>query len=608
MPEPVLGIDLGTTNSAVATVEGGRARVIPSRTGSRLTPSIVGFTPAGARLVGEAAARLGEEYADRLIFAAKRFLGRRYSPELARAARAVVPYRLVPGPHGDIRVDLEGAPELPALPLTQVAAAVLGELKADAEAHLQQPARRAVITVPANFDDGQRQATREAAEIAGIEVLRLINEPTAAAVAYGLGQDFEGRALVFDLGGGTFDVSILELRDGVFEVVATGGDNQLGGEDFDDRIVQWLLAQVDPALRDAVSRDAASLRRLKVVAEAAKKQLTSVEEALIDVDDLGDHSDPDGRRTSIQTALTRDFFETLSEPLSRRCLEVCDGLMREAGLEPPTVDAVLMVGGMTRVPLIRRLVTDFFGREPATGIHPDEVVALGAAVHADELAQQSGRAVLIDVAGHSLGVEVAGGRVRRLIAKNTTVPVSATEVFHPGSSHQQRARIRIVQGESEYASECTALGEVTLKQLPRADRGDVPLEVVFSLSAEGTLSVQATSLPTGEREEITIEATSALPPHEVRALAEAEAIRASSGANAAQSEANFRQLTARAERFVKVLEAGLQENPTEDALGTVSRARALLEEARSLIGVTDTQALAQRAAIGRQLAILVGAR
>jgi len=608
MSEPVVGIDLGTTNSAVATVEGGRARVIPSRTGGRLTPSVVGFTPAGARLVGEAASRLGEEYADRLIWAAKRFLGRRYGPEVVAEAENVVTYRLVPGPHGDIRVDLDGAPELPAVPLTQVSAAILSELKADAEAYLRQPVRKAVITVPANFDDGQRQATREAAEIAGLEVLRLVNEPTAAAVAYGLGRDFQGRALVFDLGGGTFDVSILELRDGVFEVLATGGDSKLGGEDFDARIVQWLLAQVDPSLRDVVEQDVSSMRRLKIVAEAAKRQLTIAEEALLTVEDLGDHERPDGPRTTITTALTRSFFETLSDPLSRRCLDVCEELMRSAGLGANSMDAVLLVGGMTRVPLIRRLVSDFFGRTPSTGVHPEEVVALGAAIHADELAQQTGRALLIDVTGHSLGVEVAGGRVRRLIDKNTTVPVSATEVFLPGSSGQRTARIKIVQGESDWARECTALGEVILRELPRADRGDVPLEVVFELTADGTLSVQATSLPTGHRERITVEARAAMPPDEVRSLASAEAARQAAGATGPQAEENFRHLVDRAERFLKVLQQGLQENPSEDALGAVSRADALIRQAHALIGVTDGPSLNERAELGRRLAILVGAR
>ncbi len=350
MSEPVIGIDLGTTYSAVATVEDGHPVLIPNRAGGRLTPSMVGFTRKGARVVGEQARLLAEEVPENVAYATKRFLGRRFSPELAESAKALVQYPLVGGAAGEVRLQLAGK----ALPLSQVSAMILGELKLDAQAHFGRSVTKAVITVPANFDDQQRAATKEAARIAGLEVLRILNEPTAAAVAYGLTANFTGSALVFDLGGGTFDVSILEVESGVFEVKGTGGDPNLGGEDFDLRIVEWLLAQVDPTLSDVVRGDRLSMQRLKSAAERAKRVRSEKDEALISVADLGDHLAAK-RFVEVETALTRAFFETLSEPLSRRCLGVCKKVMEEADLDPRELDAVLLVGGMTRVPLVRLL-------------------------------------------------------------------------------------------------------------------------------------------------------------------------------------------------------------------------------------------------------------
>ncbi len=602
MREPVVGIDLGTTNSAVATVEGGRPRIIPNRAGSRLTPSMVGFTPQGERLVGEAAASLAETHPSRVAWATKRFLGRRFSPELAQEARGTLPFTLVSGPSGDTRMRL--ADQL--LPLTQVSAMVLGELKADAEAFFGRAVRKAVITVPANFDDGQRQATKEAAQVAGLQVLRLVNEPTAAAVAYGLTKGFEGRALVFDLGGGTFDVSILQVQSGVFEVVATGGDPVLGGEDFDHRIVQWLLAQLPPDRVEEVARDTVSMRRLKVAAEQAKRQLTHEQEATISVVELGDLAQGRGG-LELSTALTRSFFETLCEPLSRRCLTVCEQVMAASGLTPDAVDAVLLVGGMTRVPLVRRLVTEFFAKAPATGLNPDEVVALGAAVHADELASQSGAALLIDVASHSLGVEMQGARVRRLVEKNTSIPSMAREVFLPSTSGQKEARIRIVQGEGEYTRDCRVLGEVLLKELPRAERGDVPLEVHFELSSDGTLSVKATSLRTGAMESLKVEARPNLQQQELERLEREQAEHAEAGGGA-QAEENFRRLAERAEKFLQVLRRSVQENATEDALAALQRAEALVAEARERMSAGAVADAAARAELTRRLSLLVAGR
>jgi molecular chaperone DnaK len=516
--ERIIGIDLGTTYSAVATVESGRPVIIPSRGGQRLTPSVVGFTAAGDRVVGERALVLGDEAPDRVAPATKRFLGRRWSQELATASRQIVPYPLIAGPSGEVRVRVAGR----VMPVTQVSAMLLGELKLDAEAYFGGPVSKCVITVPANFDEGQRQATREAARIAGLDVLRMVNEPTAAAIAYGLLAGFEGRALVFDLGGGTFDVSVLEVQDGVFEVKATGGDARLGGDDFDAAIVQWLLAQVAEEHRESVAKDRLSMQRLRAAAERAKRALSDRPEAFISVGDLGPHlgdaSGPASPAQKLDTVLTRHFFETLVEPLTSRCLESCRSVLSAAELAPASVGAVMLVGGMTRVPWVRKVVTDFFGRAPVSGVNPDEAVALGAAAHAWELVSKAGRTVLIDVATHSLSVGVLGGTVRRLIARNTSVPAVAKDVFLPGQAGQTTARLRIYQGESELADECAKLGELVLENLTVEHRADVPIEVTFELSNEGTLSVRAVDTTTGMAEAIRMDSRTTLSAQEIDKL------------------------------------------------------------------------------------------
>jgi molecular chaperone DnaK len=603
MQEPVIGIDLGTTNSAVATVEGGRARVIPARAGGRLTPSVVGVNDDGDRVVGTAAQRMAEEHPDSVVWATKRFLGRRCTPELVEQAQKMVPFPLIPGPTGDVRVRLAGK----VMPLTQVSAMILGELKLDAEAHFGRKVNRCVITVPANFDDNQRSATREAASIAGLEVLRLVNEPTAAALAYGLSRSFQGNALVFDLGGGTFDVSILEVRDGVFEVKATGGDSSLGGEDFDQRILQWLVAQVDEELREAVSKDPSSMRRLKVAAESAKRTLTEQEEALISVAALGDYSSPTRRLTGVETVLTRSFFETLSEPLSRRCLEVCHAVMNDAKMDPRAVDVVLLVGGMTRVPLVRRLVADFFGREPSTDVNPDEAVALGAAIQADELVRQSGAALLLDVAGQSLGVGMLGGRVKRLITKNTSVPVVAKDIFLPSRAGQGEVRIPIYQGEGEFQDDNHKLGEVVLRNLQAGSRADTQIEVTFALSSESILSVRAVDLRTSLAAEVKLEARPSLAPPEAEKLSHEQAQYASAKAqeDARQAQERFRKLLERGEKLSRVLKHSAQENPSPEAEAAVTTVLSLLDTGRVALQSGNAE---QCANVARQLTQMLSGR
>jgi len=600
--EPVIGIDLGTTYSAVATVDAGRPLIIPNRTGARLTPSVVGFTAQGERVVGEKAQQLGDTAPDRIAPATKRWIGRRWTPELAALARHVVPYPLIAGPSGDVRIKVAGR----VMPITQVAAMLLGELKLDAEAHFGGPVSRCVITVPANFDDSQRQATREAARIAGLEVLRIVNEPTAAAMAYGLVTSFQGRALVFDLGGGTFDVSILEMENGVYEVRATGGDQQLGGEDFDDTIVRWLLAQVNEPFRDIVQKDRISMQRLRYAAERAKRTLTAQTEAFISVSDLRDHTSESADFAQVDTALTRDFFDQLADPLTRRCVEVCEQVLAAAKVKARDIDAVLLVGGMTRVPMIRRLVQDFFNRLPVSGLNPDEAVALGAAVHAAELSSKQGNTVLIDVATHSLSVGVLGGTVRRLIPKNTPVPTQAKEIFHPGRAGQKLARLPIFQGESDWADECTRLGELMLSDLVVENRGDVPIEVTFELSNEGTLAVRAVDQSTGLAEAIRIDARTTLDREEVDRLQAEQAAYASQQAEKDKQVAAtaFPRVLDKAERLVRLLEKSAEENPSPEAEAVVGRVKALLAQGRVAIKIGDT---AQMAEVTRLLELLVSA-
>ncbi len=587
MSEPLVGIDLGTSTSAVATVEEGIPRIILNRRGRPLTPSLVGFAPDGVRVVGEAARAVAEEHPADVASATKRFIGRRWSEALARSARALVPYALLEGPHGEVRVRIAGR----VLPLTQVSAMILGELKLDAEAHFGRPVSNCVVTVPANFDDLQRAATREAAHIAGLNVLRLVNEPTAAAVAYGLTANFRGRALVFDLGGGTFDVSILEVESGVFQVKATGGDPLLGGEDFDARVVQWLLEQVPASHREAAAKDSLSMQRLKVAAELAKRELSVSEAALVSVTGLGDHR-PGGGLTDMEASLSRAEFEALVQPLTVRCLQTCQALMDEAKANPRDFDVVLMVGGMTRVPLIRRLVADFFGRPPVVGVNPDEVVALGAAVHASELHARDGEALLIDVASHSIGVAVYGGGMRCLVSKNTPIPVVAREVFLPASAGQARARIEIFQGDGETRDQNAKLGEVLLGDLRTRTRSEVPLEVTFELSSEGTLSVRAMDLSSGLSQVVKLEQRTELSAAEVKQLrAEQKAYHKSASAPEVQAMRSFADLLARGEQLSRALSEALPAERADEAL--VESVRRLVALGRSAFRSGNRQQMAE---------------
>jgi molecular chaperone DnaK len=513
--EPVIGIDLGTTNSVVATVRDTTPTVIPSRFGSNLTPSIVAFAEGDRRIVGQMAKRQAITNAANTAYAVKRLIGRTWSSEAVQQARKVMPYSIIAGDHDDLRVRLAGkdfsVPELSAMVLT--------ELKMDAEAYLGREVSKAVITVPAHFSDSQRQATKDAGRIAGLDVLRVINEPTAAALAYGFAKAVVGRVVVFDLGGGTFDVSILEIANGVFEVIGTGGDTYLGGEDFDNRIVDWLVAEFEKEHHIDLRKDRMALQRLKDAAEKAKCELSTVKETQINLPFLASLKQG-SPAIHLQRALTQAQLQQLTHDLVERCVETMRKTLAEAKVSPKDIKELLLVGGMTRMPLVVESVKKFLGRDPCKGVHPDEVVALGAALQASALTAEESNVLLLDVTPHSLGLAVAGGYARSLIPKNTTVPTSATEVFTTSKDYQTTVKIIVLQGESEVASQNELLGEFVLSELRSAKRGEVEIEVSFDISADGIVSVAARDKQTGQRQSITVTASGGLTPEELKKIME----------------------------------------------------------------------------------------
>ncbi len=583
MSEPSIGIDLGTTNSAVASLVDGQPRIIERSTGQRLLPSMVAFSEGGERLVGEAARALTEILPENVAYATKRFMGQRWTPELANKVRALYPFTVVAGPNEDVRVRVAGR----TLPVVEIAAAVLGQLRADAEAFFGREVHQAVITVPANFNDAQRQATKEAAKIAGLEVLRLINEPTAAALAYGLSSGFQGRALVFDLGGGTFDVTVLEVRDGVFEVIATGGDPFLGGEDFDNMLVQWLIAQIsDAPLRERASKDKAALQKLKAAAEHAKIAISTTEQARISTTLLPELR-AQGGGISLESMLTRGFFERLARPLVERCLSIVNRTLIEAGIASESIGKVMLVGGMTRMPLLRTMVAERFGQPPATNVNPDEVVALGAAIQAAELSDKVGKVLLLDVVSSTLSVGIAGGTCKPLIRKNSSLPRRAAEIFHPSRDGQTLVRIPVVQGESSRSSENFLLGELTLGQLPVARRGDVEIEIGFEMGTDGILAVSAKDVATGHAESVRLVARTDLPASELERLQEKEKgsrdgaalIEQQSRERSIKARTALREVATRVRKLHRELTLAAQDNQAPEAHAVVEALGRRLVEA-----------------------------
>ncbi len=507
----VIGIDLGTTNSCVAVMDGRDAKVIENSEGGRTTPSIVAFTNDGERLVGQPAKRQAVTNPERTIFAVKRLIGRRYDDPMVEKDKKLVPYKIVKAPNGDAWVEVDGKTYSP----SQISAFILQKMKDTAEAFLGEKVEQAVITVPAYFNDAQRQATKDAGKIAGLEVLRIINEPTAAALAYGLDKK-EGKTIaVYDLGGGTFDISILEIGDGVFEVKSTNGDTFLGGEDFDMRLVNYLADEFKKEQGIDLRNDKLALQRLKEAAEKAKIELSSATQTEINLPFItADASGP----KHLTMKLTRAKFEALVDDLIQRTIGPCKAALKDAGLSAAEIQEVVLVGGMTRMPKVQEVVKQFFGKEPHKGVNPDEVVAIGAAIQAGVLQGDVKDVLLLDVTPLSLGIETLGGVFTRLIDRNTTIPTKKSQVFSTAEDSQSAVTIRVFQGEREMAADNKLLGQFDLVGIPPAPRGVPQVEVTFDIDANGIVNVSAKDKGTGKEQQIRIQASGGLSDNDIEKM------------------------------------------------------------------------------------------
>jgi molecular chaperone DnaK len=591
----VIGIDLGTTNSCVAVMEGKDAKVIENAEGARTTPSMVAFSDSEERLVGQPAKRQAVTNPEKTLFAIKRLIGRRYDDPLVEKDKGMVPYNIVPGDNGDAWVEAGGKKYSP----SQISAFILQKMKETAENYLGEKVTQAVITVPAYFNDSQRQATKDAGKIAGLEVLRIINEPTAAALAYGLEKKANGTIAVYDLGGGTFDISVLEIGDGVFEVKSTNGDTFLGGEDFDRRIIDYLADEFKKEQGIDLRKDKLALQRLKEAAEKAKIELSSSVQTEVNLPFItADQSGP----KHLNIKLTRAKLEALVDDLIQKTVDPCRAALKDAGLKASEIDEVILVGGMTRMPKVIETVKNFFGREPHRGVNPDEVVAVGAAIQGGVLKGEVKDVLLLDVTPLSLGIETLGGVFTRLIERNTTIPTRKSQIFSTAEDNQSAVTIRVFQGEREMAADNKLLGQFDLVGLPPAPRGVPQVEVTFDIDANGIVSVSAKDKATNKEQQIRIQASGGLSDGDIQKMVK------DAESHAADDKKKRRLVEARnhADSLAHSTEKNLKEYGEKIDAADRSAIETAVTELRGAMEGEDADAIEQKTQALTQLAMKLG--